>query len=193
MRLRALVLQFFDTIIAPNAPHSKDNHNYVFDIYIDKSDRVWLLDFNVWSLQTDALLYSWDELVHMEIPESYLPRRTDDEIQHQEEEGDMSSGSDDNSEDEDEWPEFRIVENALEVLQDPLASYRAPVDTVALAASAAAQQQQQQQQQDGGGSPGFDPTTFEAFMAMCQKPSERGDGDGDDGEGETGDDSGSAQ
>ena len=112
--------------------------NYVFDVYIDKSDRVWLLDFNVWSIQTDALLYTWEELVDMELPLN----------------------------DSDEWPELRVVETALEVRQDPLASYRAPMDTVELAASS---------QQPGAAMA----TTFESFMAMCQKPSDR-DGHSDD-------------
>ena len=51
-------------------------------------------------------------------------------------------------------PEIRVVMNELEVHYDPLASYRAPIDTVDLAS-------------DEAGS-----NSFKDFMAMCAKPSE---------------------
>jgi hypothetical protein len=38
----------------------------VMDIYIDKNDRVWLIDFNVWGSRTDALLFSWSELIALD-------------------------------------------------------------------------------------------------------------------------------
>lgn len=37
----------------------------VMDLYIDKNDRVWLIDFNVWGSRTDALLFSWSELANL--------------------------------------------------------------------------------------------------------------------------------
>lgn len=55
---RSLVIEFFDEIVKPNYATS----NYVFDVYIDKKERVWLVDFNVWGRRTDALLYTWAEL-----------------------------------------------------------------------------------------------------------------------------------
>ena len=36
--------------------------NYVMDVYIDRQDRVWIVDFNIWGDRTDALLFEWDEL-----------------------------------------------------------------------------------------------------------------------------------
>ncbi|OQR81727.1 cell division cycle protein [Thraustotheca clavata] len=36
--------------------------NYVFDVYVDKQIRVYLLDINVFGQMTDALLFTWDEL-----------------------------------------------------------------------------------------------------------------------------------
>lgn len=133
--IRSFLLEFFDDVIVHRFAHDKLK-NYVFDVYLDKSERVWLLDFNVWSIQTDALLFEWEELIHMDLP-------LDTEL-----------------------PELRIVETALEVRQDPLSSYRAPVDTVELASGA--------HRNDAS-------TSFENFMAMCQKPSER-DNDEDDDE-----------
>ena len=52
-------------------------------------------------------------------------------------------------------PHFRIVETENEVRQDPLASYRAPIDTVNLA-----------------GMTGGEAKQFEEFMKQCRKPSE---------------------
>lgn len=36
--------------------------SYVVDVYIDRQDRVWIVDFNVWGERTDSLLFSWNEL-----------------------------------------------------------------------------------------------------------------------------------
>ncbi|OEU21530.1 D123-domain-containing protein [Fragilariopsis cylindrus CCMP1102] len=78
--------------------------NYVMDIYIDKKDRIWILDFNPWSTNTDSLLYDWNELTSM-----------------------------DNDDDHDE-DRIRITEaGGSQVKPDPLSSYRAPIDTVNLA------------------------------------------------------------
>lgn len=143
-RFQELILDFFDNVVCHQFANNQRS-NYVFDVYIDKSDRVWLLDFNVWSIQTDALLYTWEELVDIEIPVL------------------LNEEADENNND---WLELRVVETALEVRQDPLASYRAPMDTVQLASSS-----QQQHSADA--------TTFESFMSMCQKPSDRKDGDND--------------
>ena len=113
------ITDFFDTVIEENFRLA----NYVFDVYIDKKERVWLLDFNVWGTQTDTLLYTWDELMGMV--------------------GDEESN----------YPEMRVVETEREVHHDPLASYRAPIDTVELATVT-----------------GNDRNKFEEFMAMCDRP-----------------------
>lgn len=142
-RIRSFLLEFFEDVICHR--FAKDQlSNYVFDVYVDRSDRVWLVDFNVWNVQTDALMYTWEELVDMEVPLL--------------------------SESEQSWPQLRIVETGLEVRQDPLSSYRAPMDTVTLASN------NQQQAGDGGAA------SFESFMAMCQKPSERDGGSSSDEE-----------
>ena len=68
----------------------------------------------------------------------------------------------------EEDPYVRIVETPREVRQDPLSSYRAPIDTVDLASMTRG-----------------DKDEFEKFMKLCQKPSELSDGgnqDSDDGE-----------
>lgn len=121
--IHSQIIDFFDTVIEDRFPLA----NYVFDVYIDKKERVWLIDFNVWGTQTDSLLYSWEELVTMT----------------------SSDGEESN------YPVMRVVETEREVHHDPLASYRAPIDTVELAAVA-----------------GNDRNKFEEFMALCERPSE---------------------
>jgi hypothetical protein len=53
-------------------------------------------------------------------------------------------------------PHVRLVETENQIRQDPLASYRAPIDTVDLASLT-----------------GGDASQFEKFMKQCQKPSQR--------------------
>lgn len=38
--------------------------SYVMDVYIDRSERVWIIDFAAWGSGTDALLFEWEELEH---------------------------------------------------------------------------------------------------------------------------------
>jgi D123 len=101
--------------------------NYVVDVYLDQKDRVWIVDFNCWSFTTDALLFEWSELV----------TKDQDSI-------------------EEEPVEMRIVETEQQVRHDPLASYRAPIDTVDLATMTQGNAKQ-----------------FEEFMKLCQRPSDR--------------------
>mmetsp|Transcript_25668 Transcript_25668/g.62886 ORF Transcript_25668/g.62886 Transcript_25668/m.62886 type:complete len:408 (-) Transcript_25668:66-1289(-) len=109
--------------------------NYAVDLYLDKKDRVWILDFNPWSQSTDSLLFEWSELLTMDDEEADVGDDEDDEPQL--------------------LPDFRIVETNQQVRQDPLASYRAPIDTVDLASMV-----------------GGDAKQFEDFMKQCQKPSD---------------------
>ena len=109
--------------------------NYTFDIYIDKKERLWLLDFNVWGSQTDALCFEWDELLLL------AEQPFDDE-------GDVPTL-------DNIHPELRIVETVNEIHHDPLASYRAPIDTIEIA-----------------GMTGGDASKFEDFMKMCHLPSD---------------------
>eukprot|EP00537_Pseudo-nitzschia_pungens_P010930 CAMPEP_0172391300 /NCGR_PEP_ID=MMETSP1061-20121228/7737_1 /TAXON_ID=37318 /ORGANISM="Pseudo-nitzschia pungens, Strain cf. pungens" /LENGTH=399 /DNA_ID=CAMNT_0013121885 /DNA_START=158 /DNA_END=1357 /DNA_ORIENTATION=- len=94
--------------------------SFVLDVFLDKKDRIWVVDFNPWARTSDSLLYEWSELISM-----------DDE--------------------DDEG--IRIAESEREVRHDPLASYRAPIDTVDLASMTHGDAKQ-----------------FEEFMKLCQKP-----------------------
>jgi len=94
--------------------------NYVFDCYIDKGQRVWLIDFNVWGETTDSLLFEWNEL------ENLSPHI----IEHL-------------------GPKVRFVCGSKNVRPDPLASYRAPIDTLDLTSK-----------------------DFTQFMSMCTSPTD---------------------
>jgi hypothetical protein len=142
MEIRAHIVDFYDTYIKEN--YADGNiENYVFDVYMDKNERIWLIDFNLWSTQTDALLFQWKELIQMAID----PSCSQAEAKGLDEEEDVVLI-------ENVLPEIRVVMNENEVHYDPLASYRAPIDTVDLAS-------------DQAGS-----NTFKDFMAMCARPSD---------------------
>lgn len=65
-KLRQTVQNFFDLRLRDTFPDS----NFTFDVYIPPPhDRVWIMDFNPWALRTDPLLFSWMELLTMEVPD----------------------------------------------------------------------------------------------------------------------------
>lgn len=111
--------------------------DYVFDVYVDRNDVLWLIDFNVWGSWTDTLLFSWDELLDMK----------DDLRSH----GMTAS----NLNDHEQFPELRIVDHDTGIMGNPLSSYKAPIDTVELAAC--------------------ESTSFQEFMRLCKKPSQLSD------------------
>ena len=64
-KLRQTIQDFFDLKLRDTFPDA----NFTFDVYIPPPhDKVWLVDFNPWALRTDPLLFSWMELLTMEVP-----------------------------------------------------------------------------------------------------------------------------
>ncbi|KAJ5092377.1 hypothetical protein NUU61_007247 [Penicillium alfredii] len=57
--LRSRIQSFFDEKLRDTFP----DPNFVFDVY-----RVWLVDVNPWAERTDALLFSWLEILRMKDP-----------------------------------------------------------------------------------------------------------------------------
>jgi hypothetical protein len=137
--IRQFILDFFINTIQYTFANG-EIPNYVFDVYIDKNHRVWLIDFNVWAERTDTLLFKWDEI--LTVDETKYSAEIDPEG---------------NCNVENAYPELRVVMNENEVLYDPLASYRAPIDTVNLASET------------------MGAHSFQDFMAMCQRPSAMND------------------
>jgi hypothetical protein len=142
MKIRSLLIDFYDEFIHGNFADGLIQ-NYVFDVYVDKNERVWLIDFNLWSTRTDALLFTWDDLMQLQSDE-YI-----EDLEQNTEEVNTS----DIIEMANTKPEIRVVMSEREVHYDPLANYRAPIDTVDLASENGSK-------------------AFQEFMAMCSKPSE---------------------
>src|SRR5690554_4350196 len=78
------------------------------DVYVDKNQRVWIVDFNPYGEPTEPLLFTYEELdqLAMEAATQQLD----------------SNGK-------TELAEFRIVESQSEVLQSAIGRSRGPVDT----------------------------------------------------------------
>ncbi|KAL8718535.1 MAG: hypothetical protein Q9225_004346 [Loekoesia sp. 1 TL-2023] len=67
--LRSLIQGFFDEHLRD----SFEDENFVFDVYVSGPERkrkVWLVDINPWAGRTDPLLFSWLEVLGMEVPGS---------------------------------------------------------------------------------------------------------------------------
>ena len=118
-KLRQRVQDLFDSKLRDTFP----DPNFTFDVYIPPPhDKVWVVDFNPWAMRTDPLLFSWMELLTMDVPEAQAQDKEDvvripiaraggpvvislDDIE-------SASDSDESDEDDVEeiWqPEFRLV------------------------------------------------------------------------------------
>ena len=124
-RLFDLLHDFFEDYVRHRFAHGEVK-NYVWDVFVDKKDRAWIIDFNPWARTTDSLLYEWSELLSIDL---------------------------DDARDFDAESGMRIASSEQEVKHDPLASYRAPIDTVDLASMTHGDAKQ-----------------FEEFMKLCQRP-----------------------
>ncbi|KAF2855324.1 cell division cycle protein-like protein [Plenodomus tracheiphilus IPT5] len=65
-KLRDKIQDFFDSKLRDTFP----DPNFTFDVYIPPPhEKVWVVDFNPWAVRTDPLLFSWMELLTMEVPD----------------------------------------------------------------------------------------------------------------------------
>ena len=68
-QLQTTIQDFFDKKLKRTFP----DPNFAFDVYLPEPyDRVRLIDINPWAPRTDPLLFSWLELLTLEIPGPYL-------------------------------------------------------------------------------------------------------------------------
>ncbi len=117
-KLRQTVQDFFDSRLRDTFP----DPNFTFDVYIPPPhDKVWLVDFNPWAMRTDPLIFSWMELLTMEVPDGETTEKENvvrlKIVQHGEMSDDLTKTNEeqevDDSDDEDIetiWqPEFRLV------------------------------------------------------------------------------------
>lgn len=122
--------------------------DFIFDVYVDKQHRVYLLDINVFGAVTDPLLFSWEELLELRgaHERSTATKKTT---------GNDDDGSDEDDDDDvHEVVDFRIVESELSIRPNPLSGYRVPTDLVDHLAGGAG---------------------FEAFMEQVKKDNAQGD------------------
>ncbi|OSS47977.1 hypothetical protein B5807_06365 [Epicoccum nigrum] len=119
-KLRQLVQDFFDSKLRNTFP----DPNFTFDVYIPPPhDKVWVVDFNPWAMRTDPLLFSWMELLTLDVPEARSQDKEEDVVRIPIAQAggpvvisldDIESASDSDDSDEDDveeiWqPEFRLV------------------------------------------------------------------------------------
>jgi hypothetical protein len=65
-KLRDKIQDFFDLKLRDTFPDA----NFTFDVYVPPPhDKVWLVDINPWAMRTDPLLFSWMELLTLEVPD----------------------------------------------------------------------------------------------------------------------------
>jgi len=121
-KLRQTIQEFFDARLRDSFP----DPNFAFDVYIPPPhDKVWLVDVNPWAMRTDPLLFSWMELLTMEVPDvgelkdeaaettiRLRLARPGETINQTNEANEEASDGDETDEEgvEDIWqPEFRLV------------------------------------------------------------------------------------
>ena len=64
-KLMGLIEDFFEDKLKDTF----EDESFVFDVYIpDPYTKVWLIDINPWAQRTDPLLFSWMELLTMDVP-----------------------------------------------------------------------------------------------------------------------------
>ena len=104
--LRPLIQGFFDL----NLKNTFPDDNFVFDVYIPPPhNKVWLIDINPWAPRTDPLLFSWLEILSMNVGDQAATSR-DEEYAN-------GRGKNDDNIDKEELheeelpiiPEFRLV------------------------------------------------------------------------------------
>jgi hypothetical protein len=65
-KFKAKIEDFMEDNLLSNFP----DPNFVFDVYIPPPhEKVWLIDINPWAPRTDPLLFSWLELLRLEVPD----------------------------------------------------------------------------------------------------------------------------
>ena len=70
-KLRDKIQAFFDSKLRDTFP----DPNFTFDVYVPPPhDKVWVVDFNPWAVRTDPLLFSWLELLTLEVPDVVAPK-----------------------------------------------------------------------------------------------------------------------
>ena len=112
--LKGVIEKFYDK----NLKHTFPDDNFVFDVYVPSPHQnVWLIDINPWAPRTDALLFSWAELLDLEIIRKVERARAADEVSSSAEKKQSDNlktfqdpaQSDSDSEEISRYPEIRLI------------------------------------------------------------------------------------
>ncbi|KAI1412941.1 D123-domain-containing protein [Hypoxylon sp. FL1857] len=113
--------------------------NFAFDVYIPEGEveplsRARLIDINPWAPHTDSLLFDWQELLDMEVPEGAVLGVVGGDEEDPTAEADETSSDEDEEEDEDFAPELRLVEkedpSAYNFSSPQYSAHKLPKDVV---------------------------------------------------------------
>lgn len=140
-----IIHSFYKTYIQHRFAHGNMSR-YVMDVYVDSQERTWIVDFNVWGVRTDSLLFDWDEL--MKIGNGVMKLKKEEDCVP--------------------MPELRVVTKDMKDLTyDPLSSFRGPTDVMDLLGAGGGSGG------DNEGEGGFEGNpSFRQFMEQCVRPSE---------------------
>lgn len=128
--IAAKVEDFFERVMRTSFPDS----SFVFDVYIPEDSTfrhnlgaVQLIDINPWAPKTGSLLFSWNELLTMEVPGMLLG-----DISVASSEDDSTTTDDDCEDVVDFVPEMRIVEKGAnpEMMTTEFSAHKLPLEVV---------------------------------------------------------------
>lgn len=135
--------------------------NFVVDVYVDQSLKVWMVDINAWASSTDSLMFAWDDPPLQSNPNASPPIAVMTTTQASEEFFSPLSPTS---------PLVRIVDSESCLRPGAFSNYKAPLEMHQFSQSIGA---------GGGGSGGGDLAQqqgsaeglaeFIAFMAQCEK------------------------
>ena len=151
--------------IIPNFAHGQVS-NFVVDVYMDQQNRLWILDFNVWGIRTDSLLFDWNELQQQEQQQQQFGNKNNKNGNDKNKNNDDNENCINNNNTKQQDVEFRVVQTEKEVRSHRLNNFRVPIDTMHIASIT------------GGNMNGG----FEAFMNLCQKQQQEEEDDEEEDE-----------
>ncbi|KAI0901969.1 D123-domain-containing protein [Annulohypoxylon nitens] len=135
--LKADIVNRISQLFNKSLRYTFPDGNFTFDVYIPEGEdeplsRARLIDINPWAPHTDSLLFGWDELLGMEVPNGPVlgvVGGADEEVP-----GISEDDDDDESEDEDFMPELRLVEkddpSAYNFSSPQYSAHKLPKDVV---------------------------------------------------------------
>ncbi|KAI1267297.1 D123-domain-containing protein [Xylariaceae sp. FL1019] len=111
--------------------------NFAFDVYIPEGDnepldRARLIDINAWAPHTDSLLFDWQELLDLVVPNPVLGVMDEEEVAEEEDRDSETSSEDEEAQDYE--PDLRLIErddpSAYNFSSSRFSAHKLPKDVV---------------------------------------------------------------